>query len=386
VDKYGKRLFRRPPTAAERERYVQFFESTRAKSDVATALKWTVAGLIQSPHAVYRREIGVPQGSGRQLTPHEVATQLAFTFTGKPPSTELLAKADSNSLGDSRALVTLAQEMLNTEDGKKTLQRFFEAYTDYARANAIQRPNIQEYGSVSAQMVEETRAFVNDVLFQRKAGLKELLTAAPPAPQGALASYYGQGNRLGVLGLGAFLSTHATASGSSPTQRGNFVYTRLLCGVRLPVPPDVPQLSDPTPAKTTRQRYEELHAKPGSSCASCHTRFDPIGFGFENFDEGGRYRTTENGFPIDATGNAISPADGQELFTFTNQAELVTALASEPMVQECFSAHLATYAFGTNEACLGQSHVAGALSGDLNIVESFAELAGEPHFTQRKAQ
>lgn len=386
VDTYGKRLFRRSVTAAERERYVQFFESTRTQSDLGTALKWMVAGLVQSPNAVYRREVGVVQAGTRQLTPHEVATQLAFTFTGKPPSAELLAQADSNSLGDSRALVTLAKEMLNTEDGRKTLQRFFEAYVGYPRASAIQRPNLQEFTAVSSQMVDETRAFVNDVLFQRRAGLKELLTVPAPAPQGTLAAYYGGGARLGVLGLGAFLSTHATSNGSSPTQRGNFVYLRLLCGVRFEVPPDIPQLSDPLPAKTTRQRYEELHVMGGAGCANCHARFDPIGFGFEHFDEGGRYRTMENGFPINAAATAIAPDDGRQLFSFTNQAELATALANEPSVQECFSAHLATYAFGTNEACLGPSSVPAALSGTMNIVDSFAELAAEPHFTQRKAE
>lgn len=388
IDKYGKRLFRRALTAAERERYVGLFEATLAKSDFSTALKWVTAGLIQSPHTVYRREIGQPQGDGtRQLTPHEIATQLAYTFTGSAPSQELLDKADSGNLGD---LTEIARSMLNTPAGKQALHRFFEAYTGYARASAIQRPlndNGATFSSVNAELTAETRAFVEDVLYQKQAGLKELLTAPAPTPTGKLAQYYGSGERgIGILGLGAFLSTHANADASSPTQRGHFIYLRLLCGSKLEVPPNVPQITPPVPGQiTTRQRYEEMHVKAGAACAACHRLFDPIGFGFEHYDEGGRYRQTEGNLPIDAAAKVIGP-DGTELFSFDGQHELMTRLAESPVTQQCFSAHLATYAFGTNEACLGASSVADSLSGSIGIVEAFARLAAEPHFTKRKAQ
>lgn len=403
LGKYGKRLFRRALTAAERTKYLEYFESVRTKSDFNTALKWMTIGLIQSPNAVYRHEIGASQGDGtRQLTPHEVATEIAYTYTGTTPTEDLLAKADSGSLGDP---VALAQGLVNTDRGKLALHRYFEAYLGYARVSATQKPNAVNtatnirFADVNVDMARETRTFIEEVLYQKKGGLKELLTSPSTNPSSKLSQYYGfpapsgdfasvarpAGQGIGILAQGAFLATHANSDGSSPTQRGNFAYLRLLCGTKLHVPADVPPLGAPEPGvKTTRQRYEAVHAKPGSSCAGCHQFFDPIGFGFEHFDEGGRFRETENGLPINAAAT-VTPPDGSAPFSFTSQEELATALANLPVAQECFAAHLATYAFGTNEACLGASGVAAAQAGTLGVVDAFAQLAAEPHFTKRKS-
>src|SRR5690606_33441922 len=119
---YGTRLFRRPLTQAEQDRFLGFFDTALSGSDFPSALKWVVVGLIQSPHAVYRSEIGEVQGDGtRLLDSYELATQLAYTYTGSAPSEELLASADAGDLGD---LSATADAMLATEAGKQALQRF----------------------------------------------------------------------------------------------------------------------------------------------------------------------------------------------------------------------------------------------------------------------
>lgn len=97
VTQYGRRLFRRALTPAEHDRYLALFDSGLAKSDFNSALKWVTVGLIQSPNAVYRSEIGTPTTGGkRSLTPTELATEFAYTFTGTTPSDELLAQAESS--------------------------------------------------------------------------------------------------------------------------------------------------------------------------------------------------------------------------------------------------------------------------------------------------
>jgi hypothetical protein len=397
LTKYGKRLFRRPLTAAERTRYLTFFDASRAKADFKTSLKWMTVGLIQSPHAIYRSEVGAAMGSGRQLSAHEIAAALAYTYTGTTPSDALLAQADSGNMGD---LVAQARTMLATDPGKQAMQRFFEGYLDYARVTAIAKPNIAAFAGASADMAQETRAFIDNVVLRNGGGLKQLLTANTTNPSRALASFYGfttpatdyasvtrpAGRGLGILAQGSFLSTHASTDSSSPTKRGLFTFLRLLCRQKPTLPSDVPQIGAPEPGqRTTRQRYESVHAAP-AGCGSCHKHFDPIGFGFEHFDEAGRYRADEGGLTIDATGNVLSDTTGMPLFTFDGQDDLVTKLAEQPVIHQCMAAHLATYAFGTNEACIGASKVPDLQAGTIGIAEAFAQLAAEPHFTRRNSQ
>jgi len=398
VAKYGRRLFRRPLTTAESTRFLTFFDASLAKSDFKTALEWTLIGLIQSPNAIYRSEIGQPKSDGtRLLSPNEIATWLAYTYTGSTPTDDLLTKADAGTLGDPLAL---ARTLLATPAGQQALHRFFEEYVAYTSIGAQVRPNIPTFSGVSADMVAETRAFIDDVVIQKGGGVKELLTAATTNPSKALASYYGfpapatdyatlarPANRgLGLLAEGAFLSSRSGPDSSSPTQRGLFVFYRLLCQPTLTPPPNVPLIGTPQPGvMTTRQRYEQVHAKTGAACGFCHHQFDPIGFGFEHYDEGGRYRDTESGLPIDATG-AVPKDATTTLFTFDGEEQLVNDLVGLDTVHQCFAAHLAAYAFGTADSCLGPSAAPALAAGTIGIAEAFARLASEPHATTRNAE
>ncbi|HEY5374790.1 MAG TPA: DUF1588 domain-containing protein, partial [Polyangiaceae bacterium] len=396
VTQYGRRLFRRTLTQAEHDRYLSFFDTALAKSDFKTALKWLTVGLIQSPNAVYRSEIGSVGGDGsRQLSPTELASELSYTFGGSTPTDALLSQAEGGGALD---VVALAKSLLATDAGKATLQHFFESYLDYPRVASIERSGITQFDTLRGDMVQETRAFVDQVV-QNHGGLKDLLTAGTSNPSSKLAAYYGfpapaadyasvarnAGQGIGVLAQGSVLAGRAQPNGSSPTQRGLLVFSRLLCETKPTPPPNVSTISNPDPGKvTTRQRYETLHA-PNPVCNSCHKLFDPIGFGFEHFDEGGRFRADDGGLPINTVSHVPNP-DGSSLFEFQDQETLARGLADQPVVYQCFAAYLATFAFGSGESCLGASHVADLKAGTLGIADFYAALASEPHFTRRAAQ
>jgi len=405
LNKYGPKLFRRPITTAEHDRYLTFFDTSKGKSDFKTALKWMIVGLIQSPNTLYRSEVGTDSGAGmRQLSNYEIATELAYTYTGTTPTDSMMSMAGSGNLGN---LTTLAQGMIATAAGKQMLQRFFEQYLDYAGVTSIQKPNISTFAAVAPDMIQETHTFIDKIVFGNSGGLKDLLTSNTAYPSRALATYYGTGNMytggfpapssdyasvtrpaalgVGVLAQGSFLASHASSDTSSPTKRGLFVFYKLFCRPHLTPPPNVPPLdttSVMTGINTTRDRYEKLHALGG--CASCHKTFDPIGFGFEHFDEGGRYRAKDKTFDIDSSGSIMAP-DGTTI-TFTGEQDLMTAVANQPIIHQCLSAYLAAYAYGSDEACLGASQVTALQSGSIGIAEAFARLASEPHFTQRSSQ
>jgi hypothetical protein len=395
INKFGRRLFRRTVTQAERDRYLAFYDAALTKSDFKTALKWITVGLIQSPNAIYRREIGTASGNMRTLTPHELATALAYTYTGTTPSEDLLTQADNGSIADP---VATAKTLLATTRGKEAMQHFFESWLDYPRVASLEKQNIATFANVRGDMVQETRAFIDDVIIQKRGGLRELLTATTTNPSTALAQYYGfpapassyaaitrpAGRGIGVLAQGSVMAGRAKTNSSSPTERGLLVFLRLLCETKPQLPDVVPPIAEPSPGQiTTRQRYEMQHGIGG--CAVCHKRFDPIGFGFEHFDEGGRYRQDEGGLPINSA-SAVPGPGGQPLFQFTDQESLVNGLVEQQIVYQCMSAYLATYAFGTGDACLGAGLTANLQSGTAGIADSFAALAGQPHFSTRQAQ
>lgn len=410
LKKYGLKLFRRPLTTEEHDKYLAFFDASKTKSDFKTALKWMTVALIQSPATLYRSEAGTDMGNGtRQLSPYEMATELSYMYTGSTPSDSLLAAAGTGNLGDPGAM---AKTLIATPQGKQMLQRFFEQYLDYAGVTSIDKGNIPNFGQVSADMVNETHAFIDDVIFQKGGGMKELLTATTTNPSKSLAAYYATGNAysggfpvpstdyasvarpknlgVGVLAQGAFLATHASSTTSSPTRRGLFPYRRLFCQPKLVPPQNVPALDTKTPipnVNTTRDRYELQHGLtngPTGSCAGCHKLFDPIGFAFEHFDEGGRYRAKEGTFDINSTASATAP--GGSVINFTDQESLMNAISALPVIHECAAAYLATYSFGSSESCIGSSQAADLQAGKIGLAEAFARLATEPHFSRRDSQ
>ncbi len=190
-----------------------------------------------------------------------------------------------------------------------------------------------------------------------RGGLQRLLTGTfgPPAEQ-----------RLGVLSDPDVLTTRAHAS-----TRGTWLQNNLMCMQLPPHPPSIPPPPRPAPGSTYRQTLTRQTADP--SCQGCHRLIDPPGFAFENFDERGRFRTMDNGLPVDATGTFT--VDGRQV-AFDGPANLMTALASSCGVRECFVRRWMEYALGTSGRMLKPQDDAGvrevaaafAASGD-NLFE-----------------
>jgi hypothetical protein len=101
----------------------------------------------------------------------------------------------------------------------------------------------------------------------------------------------------------------------------------------------------PNPQLTTRELFAAHSTDP--FCAGCHSLMDPIGLGFENYDGVGLWRTTENGKPIDATGDLLATdVDGK----FVGVPALGARLAGSARVGGCVVTEWFRYAFGRDEA------------------------------------
>jgi len=150
--------------------------------------------------------------------------------------------------------------------------------------------------------------------------------------------------RSGLLTLGAVLTSTSYSTRTSPVKRGQFVMDRLLCSEVPAPPPDVVGLMDEEAAQmfeaaTLRERMETHRVDP--ACMGCHSLMDPIGFGLENFDGIGRYRTqeSESGLDIDSSGEV----DGQ---AFSGAVDLATILSSDARFNNCVTEKFMTFALG----------------------------------------
>ena len=110
-----------------------------------------------------------------------------------------------------------------------------------------------------------------------------------------------------------------------------------------PPPPDIPPLpagGEAGEPRTVRERLAQHRANP--ACAACHAPMDPLGFALENFDAIGRWRTSDAGFPVDAS--AVL-ADGLTAFAGPGGLRRVLLGRSEQFV-ETVAEKLLVYALG----------------------------------------
>jgi len=362
VKTYGYRLFRRPITDAEVADYVGLYNQaigTLMMSPV-DALAGTLAAVMQSPNALYIRELGTPTAGGFKLSGFELASVLSYGLTGTAPSKALLDTAGAGGLDTAAGVAAAVQTMVASPQGQAHMSAFFVQWLAYDGAPyASKDPMVYTFpNTVSTAMVTETKMLVEGA-YQKGGSLADVLTSPTTYVNASLAKFYGwstagltdatftaqqrpAGQGLGLLAQGGLLARLGTPNSSSPTQRGLFVLRQLICK-DVPAPPaNVPVIPPPSGTVTTRQRYETQHAV--SSCGVCHVHIDDIGFGLENFDGIGVYRTKEVGMPIDASGYI----DDLNHTTFTGPEDLARKLAAAPEVGQCLAAQMTAYVLGVS--------------------------------------
>lgn len=398
VDQYGLRLFRRPLSAEERGEYLSLFGSVASESDFAMGIKWTLVALLQSPHALYRSELGTSaDAGGKELTQYELATQLAYMYGGSTPDESLLALAGSGLLSDPATRASEARRLIRSPRGLETVREFFRAWLGYESIVYDQRDDYPNFSTeIAPDLVEETRLFIDQVVFQHGGDLKELLQAPYTILNANLAEYYGFGEvsepwaqverpwGAGVLSQGSVLVSTAHESATSPTLRGLLVYKKLLCNDKILPPAIVPTLEESAgEAQTTRELFEVAHLTKGSGCDNCHRLFDPPGFTFEHFDETGRYREQDNGHPVDASGK-LPLADGSSV-ELGGYEDLIAQVDEVPQISDCISGLMMSYMFsgGGGQICLAEEARTALANGEIGIEDYLVQLTAAPHFTTR---
>ncbi|MES1204649.1 MAG: DUF1588 domain-containing protein [Pseudomonadota bacterium] len=203
--------------------------------------------------------------------------------------------------------------------------------------------------------------------------------------------------RRGILSLPAVLTIHSGANHSGPVERGLLVRRQLLCQY-VPGPPAAAvdritmnnPLNSTDTTMTTRQKLEKVHLDE-PSCKACHATFDPIGFGFEQMDGIGRFRTTENGMPIDSTGQLTNTMalDGTSVDgAFEGPAQLSVMLAQSKLLEACMAEHFFSFAQArpalTTDKCVAADWAAKVSQAGGHIKDLVLSSVAHSTFVNRK--
>ena len=402
---FGRRAFRAPVTDAQVAAYDALFTAEASFNDGVEAV---VTAMLQSPYFLYRRELGAGTGAVVQLTPYEIASSLSYLLTGSMPDDQLLAAADAGQLSTPQQIDQQAARLLQDPRAPDATMAFMTGWLGLDRLDTVVKDDTYYMPSptLKASMAGETRAFLLDA-FNNNLPVSSLFTAPYSFFNQELAQFYGvypnDGTQLdamsftkvslplgqrdpGVLAQGSVLTGYSDASISSPVLRGKLVRTRLLCQSIPPPPANVnTKLAPPGATQTTREHFAEHDQN--ATCAACHHLMDPIGDGFEHYDAWGRWRSQENGSPIDSTGTVAGGGTNGADVTFDGVAQLGTYLAGNDAVKQCLVSYWAYFAFGSQswpqDGCTYDAINTGA--GQYGLHDVLTAILHAPHFTQRDA-
>jgi hypothetical protein len=235
-------------------------------------------------------------------------------------------------------------------------------------------------------MIRETELFFASIIEEDRA-LSDFLDADYTLVNERLALHYGisgvtgdefrrvklpDGRRGGLLTQASVLTVTSNPTRTSPVKRGKWILEQILGSPPPPPPPNVPELDESKGALTgsLRQRMEQHRANP--SCASCHSRMDPLGFGLENFDAVGAWRERDGEYPIDPSGTLPT---GQH---FKTPSELKTILKEKKAeFTRCLTEKLLIYATGRGLEEFDQCSVDGIVKAIEADGDRFSRLIKE---------
>jgi hypothetical protein len=362
LEGFVERAWRRPAEAAEIDALLTL--GTSVATDLGgpwEGLRYTLAAVLQSPHFLFRVEIGEPDADTglSRYTSWEMASRLSYLLLDAPPTEELMNAARADALREPQQIEAITNLLLEDPRARDAMVRFFRDFMNIGRLDVLDK-NVEKFPQFTATLgpsmrVEIERMF-ESIVFEREADFRTLFTTRDTYVNGELARLYGiegiegtdwvpvtlpdDGRRAGLLTTAGYLALNAHKSSTSPTHRGRFVRIALLCGDVPPPPPGIDTtLPEPVPGeeKTMRERLS-AHMED-SQCRGCHAQMDPIGFGLEHFDALGQWRDTENGLAIDDT----TDLDGTP---FEGGVELGRVVATLPEVGACIARRFYQHANG----------------------------------------
>jgi hypothetical protein len=369
-----RRAYRRPVTAADVDKLLEFYTEERATGNsFESGIEMAVRALLVQSGFIFRIELDPasspqpksvstaprPVRSAYRISDLELASRLSFFLWSSIPDDELLTAASQGRLKDPVVLEKQVRRMLADRRADALGQSFLPQWLQL-RSLAVASPDDPDFDeSLREAMNRETELFFDSIVRDDRPAI-DLLNADYTFLNERLAWHYGITNvkgahfrrvplpadspRRGLLGQASVLTTTSHAIRTSPVKRGKWILESVLGVSPPPPPPNVPPLEEKKGADAAPQSMRERMAahRANAVCAGCHSMIDPVGFALENFDQDGRWRTVDASMkPVDVSG---AFPDGT---AFANLNEFRSALVSRPdRFASALTERLLTYALG----------------------------------------
>ena len=400
IESIGQRLYRRPLSEQQVAAYLTLQSyATEANADVPhdfyTAVNLVLRSMLQDPEVLYRIETGTATAEAGifKLDSYELASRMSFLLWGSGPDDALLDSAKSGQLLDAASRASAATRMLASPNARAQLERFHSMWLGY---RAI--PATPELASAFNM---ETSKLIEKVVFDEPSSYLDLFTSNQTYVNATLAAQYGlpapaggegwvtyaDDKRAGILSHGSVLAAFSKFSDTSPTQRGIFIQTRLLCN-KIGSPPATVNVDQPpaAPDKVCKLDRYDAH-RTLDSCKGCHAQLDPIGYGLENYDIGGKYRTHD-----DEHAECILPDKGElpGYGEFSGPGQLARLLVESGQMEACFMQQLMSYAIGrelrTEEGAAKDALAASFKADGYNLQNLLTHYVADDRFALRQEE
>lgn len=375
LERFTREAFRgTPPPATYLDRLVDLYDLRRKAGDKhSAALKETLSLVLASPMFLYLAE-PVADGQRRALSGSELAIRLSFFLWGEPPDATLQDLAGRGELARPEVLAAQTDRLLDDPRANDFVRAFLSQWLnmdrlDFFQVNRALYPRFDDSTKLAARNeMYETFAYV----LRQRGSLRDLVKSDYVIINSVLANYYGiagvkgdefrkvavpKGSpRGGLLGMAAVMAMGGNGERTSPVERGAWVLRKILNDPPPPAPANVPQIARLAGRVLTTRERLQAHQED-AQCASCHRKIDPIGFGLENFDAVGQWRTEDSYQLTDANGKPDPKSrktwtiDAGATFhrgpSFKNYFEMRDIIAAKSdAFARGFSAELIEYALG----------------------------------------
>ncbi len=400
-----RRAYRRPVNSADLQKPMEFYRKAKAENGFEAGIEAALSAVLVNPEFLFRIEpdpADVAPGTAYRISDLALASRLSFFLWSSIPDDELLATAERGELHKPRVLEKQVRRMLADVRARNLVRNFGEQWLHLRNLESI-APDLRLFPDFDDNLRQafrrETELHFETVLHDDRSVL-DLLKADYTFLNERLAKHYGIPNvygsqfrrvaldknsgRGGLLRQGSVLTVTSYATRTSPVIRGNWILGNLL-GVPPPPPPaNVPNLKDNTVSDSLPMRQRLAEHRANAACASCHNLMDPVGFALENYDAIGRWRTLEDGQPVDATGGL---PDGSQ---FVGVAGLEAGLLKQPdLFVSTLTEKLLIFALGrgveASDAPAVRKIVRDTQANDYRLSSVIIGVASSAPFTMRKA-
>jgi len=340
IESFATRGYRRPAMKEEVDGLLGLYDqAVRTGDSHEAALRLALRAILVSPDFLFRIETARDATAAYLISDYELASRLSYFLWSSMPDDELFKVAAQKRLRDPGVLEAQVRRMLQDPKARTFADNFAGQWLRVKELHTSAQPDRNRFPGYTPElrdaMYAEPVEFFYSILRENRSVL-ELIDSDYTFLNATLAKHYGiegvDGDPLrrvtltdrargGVLGMAGVLTLTSYPLRTSPVLRGKWVLEELLGTPPPPPPPlikSLPPDDKPKDGLSMRQRLEKHREDP--NCASCHKRMDPLGFGLENFDAIGRWRTEVGGQAVDASGEMTT---GEK---FTGPAKLKTLL------------------------------------------------------------